>query len=275
MSLRRSARRSLAVASFAGAACLVGCGKTPIFTAKNVAAGEDDGTTPTSGASGSAGSPTTAGGGGAGGAGASSAEQATAGASGGNDGTAGASVGGGTCDALALADPSIPRSTQQVPGCPCTRRPGLGQDPACPVGVGESAEADIGPDGGTITLLGQQGRSSGMPLKVTFLPRTFNQPTHIKVTETAVPPPKEYIDASPVYLIEPRGPLFQGIVSVDVPFGSTAKPPDLSIVERLEPICVWVPDGDSFPTFTGTFQGILTERGYFFIGAPKTNPACP
>jgi hypothetical protein len=98
--------------------------------------------------------------------------------------------------------------------CLCTRRDAV---PAgmCPRGVGQSVTETIGPAGGEISLLGQQGL-----FVMTIPPTALAVPTSITVTETAIPPPAGFVDYSPVYSVEPLNLMFSQPVKLNIPFSN-------------------------------------------------------
>jgi hypothetical protein len=184
-----------------------------------------------------------------------------------------------TCAPLAPADPTITSSTQNTDGCPCTRRPGPGHSFQCAEGTGESSTATIGPEGGQLTLLGAQGKSSGVEVQINFPPGAVAEPTIVTLTETTIPPPKDLTDFSPVYLLEPRGLVLAKLAPVRVPWGSAATSigRDLAIYERAETgTCEFTPLGDNYLN-AGFNQGSIDHLGYFVVGLPRTSAdaACP
>lgn len=192
-----------------------------------------------------------------------------------------------TCTALAVpASPAPPDSTPVPTSCACTRRPGLGNSYRCPMGADQSATATLGSAGGSIELVGQQGQSSGVSFRIDFPPGALSQTVTLRVTETSIPPPVEYEDWSPVYLVEPRGLLLGKVAAVRAPFssngsfattGSIAMPSGLALYQRDEfQTCAFVRLTDSY-TNAGFEQASLTSLGYLFVGAPKMadQAACP
>ncbi|MGO9288793.1 MAG: hypothetical protein ACLQIJ_08590 [Polyangia bacterium] len=194
---------------------------------------------------------------------------------------------GTTCAALTVPTSVTPPGSTPVPAsCACTRRPGLGNSYLCPMGANQSVTATLGPTGGSIELVGQQGQSSGVPFQIDFPPGAFTQTVTLRLTETSVPPPPEYEDWSPVYLVEPRGLALDKVAAVSVPFGSNgsfattgfiAIPAGLGLYERDEfQSCSFTRLTDSY-TNAGFEQASLFYLGYLFVGVPKTadQAACP
>jgi hypothetical protein len=175
------------------------------------------------------------------------------------------------------ADPQVTSTTVQTPGCRCTRRPGPGHSWECAVGAGESVTQTIGPEGGTVQLVGQQGKSSGVPFSISLPPGALAAPTTITITETTLPPPSAFIDYSPVYLVEPLGLPLEKLAFVKIPWGSTQGLQEcgIAIYTRAESgDCAFAPLGDSYVN-AGFNQGSIDHLGYLFVAAPRTNPICP
>jgi hypothetical protein len=192
-----------------------------------------------------------------------------------------------TCAALGVpTSPSLPDPTPVPTSCACTRRPGRGNSYQCPMGADQSVTATLGPGGGSIELVGQQGQSSGVSFRIDFPPGALRQTVTLRLTETSVPPPAEYEDWSPVYLVEPRGLLLGKVAAVRAPFGSNGSfasrgfftlPAELALYQRDEfQSCSFAPLFDSY-TNAGFEQASLTYLGYLFVGAPKPadRAACP
>jgi hypothetical protein len=68
-------------------------------------------------------------------------------------------VAGLACPAL-RAPARAPPPTSPAGGCPCTRTPGRGNSYLCRMGIGQTVYAYMGPEGGAISLLSQQGTPS-------------------------------------------------------------------------------------------------------------------
>ncbi len=108
----------------------------------------------------------------------------------------------GVCNGIALVNPGPPARPLGTTGCYCTRRDAVPVG-MCPRGVNQSASVTIGPEGGEISLVGQQG--VGVAFNLKFPPGAIATPTLITVTETSLPPPAGSVDFSPVYRIDPVG----------------------------------------------------------------------
>jgi hypothetical protein len=207
---------------------------------------------------------------------------------GGLPGTGGAQVGGTTgtdagVDAVAgivcpaLSEPTTsPRPSAPAPGCPCTRTLGPGNSYQCPMGVGETAYATIGPAGGELMLVGEQGKASGVAFAIEIPTGAVASDTRISVTETDLPPPSGVLDFSPVYLLEPRGLALAKVAGLQIPWSSNQSliPNALGIYARDESgSCAFKRLTDSY-TNAGFEQASLTDLGYLLVGlASTTNPA--
>jgi hypothetical protein len=158
--------------------------------------------------------------------------------------------------------------------CGCTRRPGVGNSFQCPAGVGEYSSASVGPAGGTVALQGRQGVESGASAQVTFAPGAIASPATITLIETAIAPPYDLLDWSPVYLVEPAGLALASPATLQLPASnSLSTAGDLSI---------WFsPDGSCFTrvadsyTNAGFMQGSTRQLGYLMVGAPRATSTCP
>ncbi|MDP1824978.1 MAG: hypothetical protein Q8L48_17100 [Archangium sp.] len=122
----------------------------------------------------------------------------------------------GECLSLGLLNPGN-LVQPSASGCLCSRRD-LVPVGTCPRGVGESASATIGPAGGVVMLMGQQGIASGVPFTITFPPTAIATPTLITVTETTLLPPPGSVDWSPVYRIDPVGLVLAAPATLKVPW---------------------------------------------------------
>jgi hypothetical protein len=180
-------------------------------------------------------------------------------------------VAGIACAALAEPTGSPPPVPPQ-PGCPCTRAPGRGNSYLCPMGVGQTAYTYVGPEGGSIYLLGQQSAKTNVPIAIDIPPGAIATQTLISVSETDLAPPSGFVDWSPVYLVEPRGLQLAKVAGLQIPWSSNISPPptNLAIYARDENgSCGFKALVDSY-TNAGFEQASLTELGYLFVGVPST-----
>jgi hypothetical protein len=184
-------------------------------------------------------------------------------------------IGGIACPALAELT-SSPAPVPPQPGCPCTRRPGVGNSYLCPMGVGQKSYAYIDSSGGSLFLIGQQSAKSNIPFELTIPPGAVNTLTLVSVEETDLPPPSGFLDWSPVYLVEPRGLTLAKVAGLQIPWSSNVSqiPSTLAIYARDENgSCGWKPLVDSYMN-AGFEQASLTALGYLFVGVPSTiNPS--
>jgi hypothetical protein len=169
--------------------------------------------------------------------------------------------------------------------CGCTRRPGPGNTSECPAGLGEYGSATIGPGGGNVQVQGRQGRASGVVAQLAFPPTAIATPTDVTLIETAIPPPQDLLDWSPVYLAEPAGLALAARTPVQLPWSSgpfpasqgpsTTTAAGLSIWYSADGAC-FTRLADSY-TNAGFEQGSTTQLGYFIVGVPRTAAAttCP
>ena len=188
-----------------------------------------------------------------------------------SEGQGGAAVGpgGGTGSGATTGGTGGTGGVAVPVGCHCTRQPQGPASPQCPPGAGASVSVIVDAAGGTVTLLGQQGASSGVPFSLDVPPTALPAPTSLTVTETAIPPPAGYVDYSPVYQVEPLGVEFAVPVELTVPWGNVS-----GQVSPLLAIYV-APDGSSpfqrLPDSTGNAgfnRGSITRGGLFFVGYP-------
>jgi hypothetical protein len=170
--------------------------------------------------------------------------------------------------------------------CYCTRRPGTGNSVQCPAGVGEHASATIGPSGASVSLQGRQGVASGVAAQLNFPPTALATPTRITLVETAIPPPEDLLDWSPVYLVQPAGLALAARTPVQLPWssGPLSTPQGGPSVTTVADLSIWFSaDGTCFTrvsdsyTNAGFEQGSLTQLGYLIVGAPRTasTATCP
>jgi len=170
-----------------------------------------------------------------------------------------------------------------VSGCPCTRRPGPGNSAECPQGGNASTSAVIGPQGGTIMLIGQQGLSSGVAFTLDIPPGALSTSTLLTLTETDLSPPSDFVDFSPVYRIGPLGVTFSKPVALRVPSGGgfvggmgTGSVRAAAVFETQQTACSLGRLADSYEN-AGVFQASIAYTGYIFVGSLKTADlaACP
>lgn len=171
----------------------------------------------------------------------------------------------GSCASFTLVNSQ--NTVQPAGPCLCTRgaQTSLGM---CRKGANETASATIGPAGGTLELVGQQGGNlgSGASFRLTFPPNVLASPTVITVTETSLTPPG--VDWSPVYKIEPLGLEVTGGVDVRVPWGQAngvLYSDQMSIYASGASQCGLEPVRGNYVN-AGFNTGTLTKLGYVMIG---------
>jgi hypothetical protein len=145
----------------------------------------------------------------------------------------------------------------------------------CPMGAGESRSTIINArTGGGVVLYAQQGAS--VLFHVNIPPRALATDAKVTVTETAIPPPIDYVDYSPVYVIESPIPTSLPLQLL-VPYSNKmAAPANLSIYFASDP-------NGSFSRVQGStlsagfIEGSISQFGALFVGSPKTpaQMSCP
>lgn len=158
------------------------------------------------------------------------------------------------------------------PGCPCTRRPGPGSSFQCVAGVGESTSATIGPAGGSITLVGQEGgpHGGGVPFRIDIPPTALDHEVTITITETSVPPLASLVDYSPVYRLEPADLTFAVPATLGIPWSNESGQVSQSLSIYWAAGCggVFEPLADNYIN-AGFNQGSTTKLGWAVVGYPK------
>ncbi len=182
-------------------------------------------------------------------------------------------AGDGVCGALTIDRTGA--APQPTGACVCTRRDA---NPAgdCPRGVGQSASAMIGPEGGTISLEGQAGPSSGVPFTLTIPPAALATTMKITVTELATPPPEGVVDWSPYYRIEPVDLALAAPASIMVPTsngrGSALSDEHMKVFASGSSACALEPVGNSYNN-AGFMNAKITRLGYLIAGYANVGAA--
>ena len=162
--------------------------------------------------------------------------------------------------------------------CPCSRRPGVNNSFKCAMGTGESITQRVGTAGGSVQLTAQQGASSGVDFRIDVPPKTMQADIEVQITETTNPPPAEFVDYSPIYLVEPGDVSSQFQIRLTVPFGGNDGeiPVTLAIYAAADPAGPFERVSDSYIN-AGFLQGSIRHFGAFFAGSPRTaaEAACP
>ncbi len=181
------------------------------------------------------------------------------------------------CAAFAIAAPGA--AAQPGTGCVCSRRGPL--DVGCTPGAGQSTTVVIGASGGTVSLTGQQGATSGTPFDLTIPPGALTADTTITVTETSLAPPAGFSDWSPIYRIDPVDLELAAPARLNVPISnaSTAmNDANLGVFASAsgDP-CTLAPLPGSY--LNAGFEQVMLEHlgGYLVAGYAHTGaaPVCP
>ncbi len=145
----------------------------------------------------------------------------------------------------------------------------------CPMGAGESRSVDINARNvGVVGLSAQQG--AGVGFYVTIPPRALATDAKVTITETTIPPPIDYIDYSPVYVLESSIPTSLPLQLV-VPYSNKSSDvANLSIYFASDPSGPFSRVADSAVS-AGFIEGSISQFGAFFVGSPKTpaQMSCP
>ena len=143
------------------------------------------------------------------------------------------------------------------------------------MGASESSSAVIDArNGGGLGLFGQQG--AGGPLWLVIPPMALTTDVRITVTETAIPPPIDFIDYSPVYVVECSIPTSRPLQLV-VPYSNkSADVQNLAIYFASDASGPFSRVVDSSVS-AGFIEGSISQFGTFFVGHPKTADqlSCP
>jgi hypothetical protein len=162
-------------------------------------------------------------------------------------------------------------------GCWCTRRPGPGVSFRCPAGIDQSSTSIIGPAGGGVGLVGQQGTASGVGSSLTIPPKAFDKEVAVTLTETSIPPPNEFFDWSPIYEVQPIGVTSSSLMKLRLPWGNRdGSFSGLTMYYAKDKSGPFVPVSD-FYINAGFSDAGITEFGFFFMGVRKSpaETACP
>src|SRR5260370_42596758 len=152
----------------------------------------------------------------------------------------------------------------------------------CRARAGPSEALTTGPAGRLLRLGGQQATQTGVPFSLTIPPGALASDTIITVTETKVPPPADFVDYSPIYLVQPAGLMTP--VALPIVIGWANKS-GLAAGGPSAPLAIYAaPDAagpftrlpDSYAN-AGFMQGSIKAFGAFFSGYPKqpAQAGCP
>jgi len=146
------------------------------------------------------------------------------------------------------------------------------------MGVGESIIQRVGAAGGSVHLTAQQGASSGVDFRIDVPPTTLQGDVEVQITETTHPPPADFVDYSPIYLVSPSDVSSEFQIKLTVPFGGNDGeiPGTLAIYAAADPVGPFERVSDSYIN-AGFLQGSITHFGAFFAASPRTaeEAACP
>jgi hypothetical protein len=159
--------------------------------------------------------------------------------------------------------------------CPCTRRPGMGNCFICPMGAGQSTSGVVDArTGGIIGLYAQQG--AGVPFNLTIPPRALATDVRVTVTETTIPPPIDYVDYSPVYVVESPIPTSLPMQLLMPYSNKSSDVANLSIYFASDPSGPFSRLAGSAVS-AGFIEGSVSQFGALFVGYPRTpaQQSCP
>jgi hypothetical protein len=150
--------------------------------------------------------------------------------------------------------------------CNCSRRPGARRSFQCPSGLGEHAEATVGPQGGRVQLWGRQAKASGVPTELLIPPRALDRYVTIRITELDTIP-DGLADLSPLYLFEPVDLAFATPVEARVPFGNGSGTVPTRAAMQWSSGAGFRPVPDSYDN-AGFAQGSLSQLGWALVAEP-------
>jgi hypothetical protein len=192
----------------------------------------------------------------------------------GSAGTGGSAESGGT-GSMTVGGSGDGGYDGPLPVCRCSRRSDA-PEAECPRGQGLQVAGVIGPDGGSIELGAEQGTAAGVPFALQFPMDAYATETTVVLTEMEEPPPEDFVDFSPLYLVaadaEP-----DGTVALQLPWGNRAGTVggELSIYFRAHERADWERVPDSYVN-AGFMQGSLVGLGFYFAGYPiSAESQCP
>jgi hypothetical protein len=171
-----------------------------------------------------------------------------------------------------------PTPTLDGGGCFCTRRPGPGASTVCPAGLDELASAEIGRPGGVVALTGRQGAWGGLQAVLTIPPNVLDRDLAISLRETSIPPPKEFVDWSPVYELGPACVNGTALMTLRLPYsnlGGTSGA--LALYFAKDAFSPFTPGAFRFTNDGRYLEADISQFGLFFVGFPKTGSqlSCP
>jgi hypothetical protein len=167
--------------------------------------------------------------------------------------------------------------TGGYPSCRCSRSEDSFNS-RCPRGFDFKITTTVGAQGGNVVLDGgEQLRQSGAAFSAEFRAGAYEQDTEVSITETSEPLPADFVDFSPIFLLESDPAPAALPISLKVPSGNR----DGQVGRELGLYTFAVPGdtpvrlSDSYVN-AGFLQGSATELGYFFAGYPiEDESVCP
>jgi hypothetical protein len=118
---------------------------------------------------------------------------------------------------------------------------------------------------------------SGVDAQISIPPTAIATTTTVTLTETAIPPPHDFLDWSPVYRIDPVGLALAARAPVQFPWSNLSG----SVAGGL---AIWFsPDGSCFTPLADSYvnagfnMASTTQLGYFIVAAARSPSAasCP
>lgn len=155
--------------------------------------------------------------------------------------------------------------------CRCSRRPGENNSWMCPPGTGKVVTAEVGPAGGTVLLDGTPA-TLGAALKLEIPINALAQTVTIQVTELTTPPPQPYMDASPIYDLQPAGLTFATPPLLTIPYTNVSGiiPRELAAYLSTDGCASFARIGDSYID-AGFLRASLSQLGQVFSGYPRSS----
>jgi hypothetical protein len=136
----------------------------------------------------------------------------------------------------------------------------------------------VGSEGGNVVLDGgEQLRQSGVGFSADFRAGAYEQDTQVSITETSEPLPADFVDFSPLFLLESDPAPAALPISLKVPWGNRdgSGGTELGLYTFAQPGDTPVRVSDSYIN-AGFMQGTTAELGYFFAGYPiEDESICP
>lgn len=164
--------------------------------------------------------------------------------------------------------PPEPAPVPDGGACPCSRRPEGPTDVRCAQGAGVSISSAVGSSGQRLALGGTPS-TSGVPATATIPGTTLPRATSVTLTELTTPPPEGFVDASPVYKLEPLSLVLSAPGEISLPGNNRFEQgwEQLAIYYTPSVDQAFERMPDSYAN-AGFYQATLQRGGYFFVGAP-------